>query len=262
MTFFRVLKAESLKLRRSKVTGVTFAAYAAMVAIAGSFLWMMKNPAAAASIGLLGQKAKLAFGGQPLDWAGFFVFLEEMGGLGGLIMCSIIVTYVFGREYAEGTAKNILALPTPRGLFVLSKIVVSAAWFAVLTLWLVPVALVMGALVGLPGLTAGMILAALGKLFSLAGMSLACSALVAWVAVQTRGYFAPLGFSIGTLVVSSVFGHTGWGPWVPWSIVGLCSGAAGPGTDVGPGSVIVLIATFLAGSALIVWHEERADNVQ
>ena len=262
MMFFRVLKAESLKLKRSKVTWVTFVAYAAMVAIAGLFLWMMKNPAAAASIGLLGQKARLAFGGQPLDWPGFFVFLEEMGGLGGLIMCSIIVTYVFGREYAEGTAKNILALPAPRSLFVLSKIAVSAAWFALLTLWLVPVALLTGAVVGLTGLTAAIVLAALGKLFTLAGMSLGCSVLVAWVAVQTRGYFAPLGFSIGTLVVASVLGHTGWGPWVPWSILGLYSGAAGSGTDVGPGSALVILGTFLAGSALIAWHEERADNVQ
>jgi hypothetical protein len=62
--------------------------------------------------------------------------------------------------------------------------------------------------------------------------------------------------------VASVFGRTGWGPWMPWSIVGLYSGAAGPGTNVGLGSALVILATFLAGFALVVGHEERADNAQ
>jgi ABC-2 type transport system permease protein len=262
MIFPLVLRAELLKLKRSKVTWVTFVAYTFMVAIAGSFLWMMKNPAVAQSIGLLGQKAKFAFGGQPLDWPTFMTFVAEMGGMGGLIMCSVIVTFIFGREYAEGTAKNLLAMPVPRSFFVLSKIVVAAAWFAVLTLWLVPAAALTGVTVGLAGLTTDLVLATTGKLLALAGMSLCCSVIVAWVAVQTRGYFAPLGFSIGTLAVASVFGHTGWGPWVPWSIVGLYSGAAGPGTDVGWGSAAVITATLLVGTALIMEHERRADNAQ
>ena len=87
-------------------------------------------------------------------------------------------------------------------------------------------------------------------------------ALVAWVAVETRGYFAPLGFSIFTLVLGNVFGHTGWGPWVPWTIVGLYSGAAGPGATLGWGSVAVMAGTFLIGIALTTRHEVFADNGQ
>ncbi len=104
---------------------------------AGFFMWMMMNPGMARTLGLLGQKAKFAFGGQSLDWPSFLTLIVEMGGVGGLIICSIIVAYVFGREYVEGTAKNLLALPIPRSRFVLAKIVVSAAWFAALTLWMI-----------------------------------------------------------------------------------------------------------------------------
>lgn len=257
-----VLWTEFLKLRRSRVTWITFAVYAVIVSVAGAFMWMRKNPDAAANLGLMGQKAQFAFGGVSVDWPSFLSFIVVMGGMGALLMSAVIVTYVFGREYAEGTAKNMLALPVARYRFVLAKIGVSAGWLALLTLWMVPVSLAAGGWVGLPGLDAGLVAATAVKLLALAAMAFCCSMLVAWIALETRGYFAPLGFAIGTLVLASVFGHTGWGPWVPWSIVGLYSGAAGPVTELGGGNVAVLAATFAAGTALILRHEVRADNTQ
>ena len=257
-----VVRTELTKLRRSRVTGITFAVYAFMVAMAGFFLWMMKNPGVAKTLGLMGQKATLAFGGQPLDWPTFLGFIVEMGGIGSLLRSAVIVTYVCGREYVEGTAKNMLALPVPRTLFVLAKILVSAVWMGLLTLWLVPVSLLVGSLVGLPGLGASLLAATAGRLFVLAAMSLCCSTLVAWVAVETQGYFAPLGFAIGTLVLASVFGHTGWGPWLPWSIIGLYSGASGEVMGLGWGNLAVVAGTFVAGTALTLRHELAADNTQ
>jgi ABC-2 type transport system permease protein len=241
---------------------MTFAAYAFMAVVAGFFMWMMLKPDLARNLGLIGQKANFAFGGGGTDWPAFLTFIVEMGGIGGLIMSSIIAAYVFGREYTEGTAKNMLALPIPRSRFVLGKIVVTLVWFALLTLWMIAVTLLTGWLLGLTGLTAGLFLAATGKLFVLALMSLCCAVLVAWVAVQTRGYFAPLGFAIFTLVLANVFGHTGWGPYVPWTIVGLYSGAAGPETTLGWGSFVVIAMTFLIGTALPIRHEVYADNMQ
>lgn len=258
----RVLSTELIKLRRSRVTWLTLAAYTFMVVVVGLFLWMMRNPGAAAGLGLLGQKASFAFGGGPLDWRSFFGFIVELGGLGGLVLSSIIVTYLFGREYAEGTAKNLLALPIARSRFVLAKIVVSAGWFAVLTAWILATGYLVGSLVGLGPVDADLLFATAGKLFALAAMSLACAMLVAWVAVEARGYFAPLGFTFFTMVLASLFGHTGWAPWVPWSIIGIYSGAAGPAAGLGWGSVAVVAATFLLGAALTVRHEVYADNAQ
>jgi ABC-2 type transport system permease protein len=241
---------------------MTFAAYAFMATMAGFFMWMMKNPGMARNLGLIGQKATFAFGGGGTDWPAFLPFIVEMGAIGGLIMISIIVAFVFGREYTEGMAKNMLALPIPRSWFVLGKLVVSAVWFFLLTLWLIAVTLVAGSLLGLTGLTAALFLAAAGKLTILALMSFCCAVLVAWIAVETRGYFAPLGFAIFTLVLANVFGRTGWGPYVPWTIVGLYSGAAGPEITLGWGSFAVIAMTFLIGLALTIRHEVYADNMQ
>jgi ABC-2 type transport system permease protein len=233
-----------------------------MVAMGGLFMWMMKNPGMAEKLGLLGQKAKFAFGGQSVYWGTFITFTVEMGGIGGLVMCSIIVTYVFGREYAEGTAKNMLALPIPRRVFVFAKIIVSALWFGALTLFIIPETYLVGTFVGIGVLNSELFFAAALKLLVLALMSLGCSLLAAWVAVQTRGYFAPLGYCIFTIVLGSIFGHTGWAPWVPWTIVGLYSGAAGQDIVLGWGSYVVVAATFALGAALIVHHETFADNGQ
>lgn len=71
-----------------------------MAAISGFMLWMMKEPEAAKRL--------------------------------GLIVASIIAVFVFGREYAESTAKNILALPVSREFFVLAKTVVVGTWFLAL----------------------------------------------------------------------------------------------------------------------------------
>ena len=100
------------------------------------------------------------------------------------------------------------------------------------------------------------------QIIALAIMSLCCAVLVAWVAVETRGYFAPLGFSILTLVLANVFRHTDWEPWVPWTIVGLYSGAAGPAVPLGWGSFALIAATFLVGTGLTIRHEMYADNMQ
>jgi len=262
MMFPTVVRTELAKLRRSPMVWITFAVYAFMITVAGCFQWMAMNPGTAERLGLMGQKATFAFGGQPADWTTFLVFVVVIGGLGGLIMSAAIAAYVFGREYAEGTAKNLLALPIRRSRFVLAKTVVAAAWLGVLTAWMVPVTWLVGSVIGLPGLTPSLLVAAAARLFATAGMSLCCSALVAWVAVQTRGYFAPLGFAIGTLVLASVFGHTGWGPWLPWSIVGLYSGAAGPVTPPGWANLAVIALTFLLGTLLTIRHEVHADNGQ
>jgi ABC-2 type transport system permease protein len=234
--FHAVVATEFLKLRRSKVTWMSFLIYSVMILMAGFFMWVLKNPGMADRLGLLGQKANFALGGQSLDWSTFLGLIFQMAGIGGMIFLAFIVVFVFGREYAEGTAKNMLTLPLPRCLFALAKFLVSAVWFALLSLWLLPLGFAVGSALGLPGFDPGLFWRIAGKILASCLMSFAVCPLVAWIAAATRGYFAPLGYAIFTLVLASVFGHTGWGPWIPWSIIGLYAGAAGAGPELQAGA--------------------------
>ncbi len=262
MKFLRTLRGELVKLRRSKVTWISFLIYAFMILMAGFMMWMLKNPDAAKGLGLVSQKANLAVGGQSPDWSTFLGLVLEMDGVGGTVFLAFIVAYVFGREYVEGTAKVMFTLPLPRSHFVLAKFAVSGLWFALLSLWLVPLAYAMGRLVGLGGVDALLFWRTAAKMMMATLLAFSACPLVAWVAVKTRGYFAPLGYAIFTLVIASVLGHTGWALWCPWSIIGLYTGAAGTVPILGPGSYLVLAATFALGLGLTLLHELRADNVQ
>src|SRR5262249_23504329 len=74
------------------------------------------------------------------DWPTYFGLLAQAMAVGGAILCSLIVIWLFGREYSDHTAKDLLALPTPRTTLVLAKLLVATFWCVVLALWvLVPV---------------------------------------------------------------------------------------------------------------------------
>src|SRR5512138_1772748 len=130
----RVFAAELGKLRRSPITWITFAVYSLFPVIGGLFMYILKDPEGAKRLGLLGQKA--SFSVSSADWPGFLGFLTAMAGIGGMLLTSVIVAYLFGREYVENTAKNMLALPIRRERFVVSKLGVALLWFAALTVWL------------------------------------------------------------------------------------------------------------------------------
>ena len=260
--FPAVVGTEFSKLRRSGITWITFAVLAFMVGVAAFFMWMLKHPGMAESLGLMGQKAQMAIGGAEIDWDSYLGLTLEMCGIAGMMLSSIILTYLFGREYVELTAKNMLALPTPRWQFVAAKLLVGALWLAALMAWTIALVPAFGALAGLGALPAGLFAPAAGKI-ALAGLlGFACAVFAAWIAVETRGYLAPLGYAVFSMLLAVALGATDWGRWAPWSVLMWFTGASGPGKELVPGSFVVVGLFFALGVSLILRHEIRADNVQ
>jgi ABC-2 type transport system permease protein len=258
-----LIGTECMKLRRSKVTWISLAAYLVIGLFVGLMLWIVGHPGTAERLGLLGQKVSFASSGVSADWKGLLALFAEMGGVGGMILYSIVVSYVFGREYAEGTAKNMLGLPLKRGFFVAAKLAVSSLWFLALTLALIAESLASGALLGLSGFSWPLFLREAGNILVAALLSLALGPTVAWIAVASEGYLAPLGFTIFSLVLGTAFGATAWARWVPWSIVPLFSGLAGPRVEeLGPGSYLVMAAFFALTALGASARFSRADNTQ
>jgi ABC-type transport system involved in multi-copper enzyme maturation permease subunit len=261
MTFATVLAMEVLKLRRAKITWVSWLAFSALPAAGGAFMWIAAEPERAASLGLLGTKASLT--GLTADWPSYFTLLLQTTGLGGMLMVSVLASFVFGREYAEGTAKNLLTLPVERHWFVIAKLTVVLGWFALLTLSLVIEGLAVGSLLELPGYSTALALRSVAEIFLAAFVAWTLVPVVAWIATAGRGYFAPLGFTIAMLVLGNVLGATGWGRWFPWSIVPLFAGVAGPrGETLGAESAAVLAFTFALGLAATIHRLRTADTTQ
>src|SRR5687768_16505779 len=110
--FFSALWAEALKVRCSKVPVFTTLGFALVPLIDGLFMIILKDPEAARSMGLITIKAQVLAG--VADWPTFFSILAQAVAVGGAILFAIITAWVFGREFTDRTAKELLALPTSR----------------------------------------------------------------------------------------------------------------------------------------------------
>lgn len=259
--FGQVLATEFVKLRRCKVTWLSFLALSLGPLVIALFMWIVKEPGRAAQLGLLGTKADLV--GLEATWPSFFSMLTLVIGFMGMLLLAFIVAYIFGREYAEGTAKYILALPVGRHWFVLAKFIVAAVWWAVLVAAVLVEALVVGAALALPGFSVELVVGAVRNGLVAAGVAYLLVPVVAWITTLGRGYLPPLAFALAMLALGNVFAKTGWAIWFPWSIVPLFIGAVGqPVQTLPPGSFVVVALTFLAGIAATVAQLRYADNAQ
>jgi len=259
--FAQVLLTEFVKLRRSKVTWLTLAALSMGVLGIALMMWIVREPGRAAQLGLLGTKANLA--GLEATWPAYVYMLTLVVGIGGMLLLSFIVAYVFGREYADSTAKNLLALPVGRHWFVLAKLVVAAVWWVVVVAVLLLEAFAVGAALALPGFTLALAAGAVRDALLVAAIAYLIAPLVAWIATLGRGYMPPLGFALATLALGQIFSKTGWAAYFPYSILPLLIGAVGkPVSTLPAASYVVVALTFVAGIAATVAQLRYADNTQ
>jgi ABC-2 type transport system permease protein len=246
--FGAALWAEALKARRSKAPVLT-ALGAALAPLAGGFFMaVLKDPERARRAGLIGTKAQIAAG--TADWPALFSLLGQAAAIGGYVLFALVATWVFGREAVDGTAKDLLALPTPREAVVGAKFGVVAVWCLALTAIIWGLGLAAGAAVGLPGWSPGLAVRASAELFVAGGLTAALVPPIAFVASASRGYLGPLGFAFLTVFLAQVVAAAGWGGFFPWSVPALFANAAGPrGEQVTLASYALVGLASLAGLA-------------
>lgn len=253
----QVVITEFLKLRRSRVTWATLAGFSLAPLGIAFFLWILREPGLAAELGLLGAKANIS--GLEPTWAGLASAMTLIVGVGGMLLLAFIVAYVFGREYDDGTAPYLYALPVGRHWFVLAKLLVTLVWWLVLVVAVMLESLLLGLALQLPGFSASLGWRAIGGALLAATVSYLLTPVVAWVATAGRGLSA-VGFAVAMLALGNLFGRTGWAEWFPWSIVPLLVGmVSAPTATLPPGSYLVLAATFGAGVAATILQVRFAD---
>lgn len=209
---------------------------------------ILKDPERARSWGLLQAKAQLAAG--TADWPTYLGLLGQATAVGGALLFALVTAWVFGREFSDRAAKELLALPTSREAIVGAKFVVIALWATGLTALVFGIGLAVGWGIGLPGWSAPLGWRGAGELLAATGLTLALMPLVALLASVGRGYLLPLGWAILTLFLAQIVAALGWGGWFPWSVPPLFAGLAGPrAAQVGPHSHVLVALTCALGLA-------------
>jgi ABC-2 type transport system permease protein len=262
MTNFQsALWAEILKARRSKVPFLAAVGFTLAPLMDGLFMFIMKDPERAREMGLLSVKAQMAL--STAEWTTFFSVLSQAIAIGGVIVFSIVTAWMFGREFSDHTAKDLMALPTSRESIVMAKLVVITLWALGISLWIYLVGLLVGSLVDIPGWTIELAVESFGNILATAGMTLLLMTPVAFIASMGRGYLPPLGFAILTVFFAQIIAAIGWGDWFPWSVPALFSGAAGPREDlIGVHSYLLVILAGILGLAATFYWWRGADQTR
>lgn len=259
--FMASLWAETLKARRSKVTLLTALGISLLPLVGGLFMIILKDPERAQSLGLIGTKAQLA--GGVADWPTLFLMLRQGSAIGGGVLFALITAWVFGREFSDHTAKELLALPTPREYIVGTKFVLLAGWILLLTLWVFLLGVGIGLLVDIPGWSLLLLRTTFGGLLVIALLNFMLMPFVALIASLGRGYLPPMGWTFLTIALAQIMVVLGWGDWFPWSVPALYSGMAGPAAGLpGVASLGMIAAAFLVGIvATFIWWRQ-ADQAR
>lgn len=237
------------KVRRSRVPATTLLAFTVAPVIGGLFMFIVADPDRARSLGLLGQKAQLA--GLSADWPGLLMFSAQVVAVGSLLANAFIIAWLFGREFTDGTAHYLMALPVDRSWIVTAKLLIYLAWAALLTLWLVAITLIVGAAMDLPGWSTATGITGLARILASATLMAVALTPLAWVASRTRGYLAALATALGMLATAQIAAVLGWGNLVPWAVPALAAGLA-PGQHATAASIALCITTGLVGAAAAI----------
>jgi ABC-2 type transport system permease protein len=247
---------EVLKARRSKMPIFTILGFSILPMVGGFFMIILKDPEMARQVGLISVKAQITAGAA--DWPAFLDLLTMGIAVGGIILFSLIGIWVFGREFADRTAKDLLALPTSRSSIVFAKFIVIGSWSLALVLLICVLGLGVGMAVGLPEVSTMIIMQGIAKLAITAILTLAVVPPIVFFASAGHGYLPPMGVAILVIVLAQVVAIIGWGEYFPWSIPGILA----QGDTLGWVSYLIVILTGSIGIAgTFVWWE-RADQTR
>lgn len=183
-------------------------------------IFVSRNPEISQQLGLISAKADL-MAYTATDWPAYLGLFAMIIAMVGLILFAFVISWVFGREFADRTLKDMLAVPVPRSSIVLAKFIVVAAWSAALTAIIFTAGLIMGALIRLPGGSLSVLLQGSALVLVTACLVIAVIMPFAFLAGVGRGYLLPIAGAVVALMAANLVGLAGWGEYFPWSIPGL-----------------------------------------
>lgn len=245
---------ETLKFRRSQMPLATMLGFMLIPFMGGFFMIILKDPEFARRVGLISAKAQLM--GGAADWPSFLNLLAQAVAIGGIILFGFIGSWVFGREYADHTAKDLLALPTSRPVIVLAKFVVVMGWSAVVTAVITLVGLGVGTAVNLPPVSSAIFQQGTISILVSAVLTITLVTPIAFFASAGHGYLPPLAAAVLAIFLAQIIAIIGYGEYFPWSIPALYS----QGSPIGLASYLIVFLTGIAGIAGTFLWWELADQ--
>jgi len=220
-------------------------------------IFLARNPELSRKLGLVSAKANL-IAYSATDWPTYLGLFGQITAVGGFFFFVMAISWVFGREFADGTLKDMLAVPVQRSSILLAKFVVVAIWSAAMTLVILTLGLGMGAIIQLPGGSLSVVLRGSAVAAMAACLCIAVVLPFALFASAGRGYLLPLGVAVLALITANLVVVVGWGEYFPWAVPMLYAQGK---SYTGPISYSIVFLTGLAGMiGTYLWWKYADQN--
>jgi len=255
------LLVEIQKNRSSKITWITFVAFALAPVFGAVFMILMKDGGYDGLSGAFKTKAMmLSF---EANWESYLGLLTQAVGIGGVLIFGFAASWLFGREYSDGTARDLLALPISRTAILNAKFAYYIFWCFALVISNLVLALLLGMIIGVPGWSWNLFGENLRLYWNTTYMIVLLNTPVAYMALKGKGYLAPLGLVALLLVSAQIFAVMGFGIYFPWAIPGIYAGSGGPELKAGLNifSYVVILVTSILGYLATILYWKNSDQM-
>jgi len=244
------LRVEARKLARSPVGLV-----GTLALVLGTVL-LLAGTSAALVAGNAEVAAKLG-PAATLGWSGLLLAAAQVTAAGGLLGSGVVLAWIFGREFTDGTLAALFALPVRPARTALAKLTVHAGWVVAVHLLLAPAVLGLGLVLGHGPPTADT-WAGLGRQLVLGVLTGIAAAPVAWVTTLGRSLLAGTRCAIGLVVAGQVGALTGVHGWVPFAAPVLW--ATGHDVTVAQLGLTAVLAAACAAATSTTWARLQLDR--
>lgn len=246
------IRVEALKLARSLVGVIaTLAIVVGMFALLGG----ITVGVASGNTELIAQAGPAAV----LDWGGLLAGAAQITAVVAVLGFGIVLAWIFGREFTDGTITGLFALPISRSRIALAKLTVYAIWATLVSIALVLSVLILGLLFGY-GLPESDTWAGLGRLWVLAVFSAGIAIPVAWLATLTRSLLAAVGATIALVVAAQVGALAGAGGWMPLAAPALWAMSDGTAVTAVQLALTVIVALVFTVLTCTAWARLQLDR--
>lgn len=177
---------------------------------------------------------------------GVVVQVTAAAGLGAF---GVALSWMFGREFADGTVSALFALPVSRPTIALAKLTAYGIWTVGVAALLTAAIAVLGLAMGLD-VTDASGFGELARLPVLVLLTALIAVPAAWAATIGRGLLPGIGATVVIMVIAQVLAVSGVGTWLP--VVAPALWAIDPGSV--PAAALSTVASVpLAFGALCAW---------
>ena len=171
----------------------------------------------------------------------------------GIFVFGFVISWIFGREYADHTVKDLLTLPYSRAVIVTAKFMASFIVSFLLSVYILLIGFIIGWIIGLPEWSWDVVMHSLFIIFIVTVLTILLRIPVPFFASFSRGYLAPLGFLVVALIFSQIIAAIGCGEYFPWSVPALYSGMTGEHIINLSGVIMIIITSLLGVFSTLFW---------